>query len=231
MNTLDRIAGSPIISAVQQLLHSPQLPRVVEEFQSVLSAEREKRERFYEEMSEERKVEFINGEVVVQSPAKLRHNIVSQNLFTMLNIYARQHNLGLVGHEKWLITLTRNDYKPDIVYFGPDKAQTFPPDQMKFPAPDLVVEVLSPSTEATDRGVKFVDYAAHGVAEYWIIDPDDEMVEQYVLEDEAYGLHIKTDTGVVCSTIVPGFESPVRAIFDETEKLAALRSILADDEG
>lgn len=231
MNTLDRIAGSPLISAVQQLLHSPQLPRVVEEFQSVLADEREKRQRFYDEMSEEQKVEFINGEVVVQSPAKLRHTVVTKNILSLLDTYVQQHQLGFVGHEKMLITLTRNDYEPDIVYFSPDKAQTFTPDQMRFPAPDLVVEVLSPSTEANDRGVKFVDYAAHGVAEYWIIDPDDEMIEQYVLADETYGLHVKTDTGVVRSTVVPGFEAPVRAIFDEMEKLAALRSILADDEG
>ncbi len=43
--------------------------------------------------------------------------------------------------------------------------------QSKFPAPDLIVEVLSESTEANDRGIKFEDYAAHGVVEYWIVDP------------------------------------------------------------
>jgi Uma2 family endonuclease len=217
----------PIAMTVQQLLHSPSLPVYVQRFQSLLRAEREKRERFYEEMSEEQKVEFINGEVVVQSPAKLRHTTAVRNLSTLLDIYVSERELGYVGQEKMLITLTRNDYEPDVCYFGAEKARTFTPDQIKFPAPDFVVEVLSSSTEANDRGVKFVDYAAHGVAEYWIVDPDAEMIEQYVLEGEAYQLRVKTNTGTVRSVAVEGFTVPVRAVFDEAEKLAAVREILA----
>jgi hypothetical protein len=64
------INATPTAALVQQLLHSPGLPVYVQRFQSLLQAEREKRERFYEEMSEQQKVEFINGEVVVQTPAK-----------------------------------------------------------------------------------------------------------------------------------------------------------------
>lgn len=217
---------APTTTAFRQLLHSPELPTYVEQCQSVLQAEREKREQFYEEMSEERKVEFINGEVVVQTPAKLRHTIASRNLLTLLEIYVQQHGLGFVGHEKILVTLTRNDYGPDVCYFAPDKAQTFTPDQMKFPAPDFVVEVHSPATEAKDRGVKFVDYAAYGVVEHWLVDPDAEMIEQYVLEGDTYRLHVKTDTGTLRSVAVEGFTVPVRAVFDEAGKLAAVREIL-----
>ena len=50
---------------------------------------------------------------------------------------------------------------------------------MRFPAPDLVVEVLSVSTVVIDCGVAFEDYAAHGVGGYWMIDPDTKTVEQY----------------------------------------------------
>ena len=42
---------------------------------------------------------------------------------------------------------------------------------MLFPAPDFAVEVLSPSTQKNNRGIKFDDYALHNVSEYWIIDP------------------------------------------------------------
>lgn len=217
---------TPTAVTVQQLLRSPGLPVYVRQFQSLLQAEREKRKRFYEEMSEQQKIEFINGEIVVQSPAKWRHTVASQNLFTLLSLYVSEHNLGSVGQEKVLITLTRNDYEPDVCYFGPEKARTFTPDQMRFPAPDLVVEVLSPSTKLNDRGIKFVDYAAHGVAEYWIVDPDAEMIEQYVLEDEIYQLRVKTDTGTVRSVVVKGFAVPVCAVFGEAEKLAAVREIL-----
>jgi Uma2 family endonuclease len=229
---MDAIAHQPVYKVptaalVQQLLHSPDLPTYVRQFQSLLQAEHEKREQFYEEMSEQQKVEFINGEVVVQTPAKLCHTIASKNLLMLLDAYVQQHGLGFVGHEKMLVTLTRNDYEPDICYFRPEKARAFTPDQIKFPAPDFVVEVLSPTTEANDRGVKFVDYAAHGVAEYWLVDPDTEMIEQYLLEGEAYHLHVKTDTGTVRSVAVAGFAVRVRAVFDEAEKLVAVREILA----
>ena len=228
MNTLtrDSTTRTNITAAIQLLTHSPILPMYVQHLESLLQTEREKRERFYEEMSEDQKVEFINGEIVMQSPAKLRHTIASQNLFTVLSLYVSKHHLGHVGHEKMLITLTRNDYEPDICYFGPEKARAFAPDQMKFPAPDLIVDVLSPSTEANDRGVKFLDYAAHGVAEYWIVDPNAEMIEQYTLRDKEYHLHVKTDTGPVRSTAIEGFAIPVRAVFDEAQKIAAVRDIL-----
>jgi Uma2 family endonuclease len=125
-----------------------------------------------------------------------------------------------------LITLIRNDYEPDICYFGPAKAQSFTPDQMKFPAPDLVVEVLSATTEAIDRGVKFEDYATHGVQEYWLVDPELEVVEQYTLNEEAYELVVKVKDGPLESGVVAGFTIPVRAIFDEAVQLAALREIV-----
>jgi Uma2 family endonuclease len=228
MTVLSQTIGIPIATAVQQLRRSPQLPRYVQEFESLLAAERARRERFYAEMAEDQKVEFINGEVFMHSPARLRHITVVRNLSTLLDIYVSRHTLGYVGHEKMLVTLTRNDYEPDVVYFGPAKAQTLLPDQMKFPAPDLVVEVLSPSTAENDRGIKFVDYAAHSIAEYWIVDPDEEIVEQYVLQDETYTLRMKSQTGILQSEAVPGFAVPVRALFDETEKLAAIQPLMAD---
>ena len=123
--------------------------------------------------------------------------------------------------------LNRNDYEPDICFFGSKKASAFTPSQSKFPAPDLIVEVLSESTEANDRGIKFEDYAAHGVAEYWIVDPVAETIEQYLLQEGVYRLAVKVKTGTIASTAVAGFEIPVRAVFDGTEQLAALQAILA----
>jgi Uma2 family endonuclease len=147
-------------------------------------------------------------------------------LVQLIGPFVSRHQLGYVGHEKLLISLTRNDYEPDICFFGPNKSSVFTPDQMKFPAPDFIAEVLSPSTEALDRGLKFEDYAAHGVREYWIIDPDAELVEQYVLADEAYDLRLKMNAGVLKGVAIEGFEVPVRAIFDEQENLATLSRLL-----
>ncbi len=213
-----------------RLLRSPRLPFYLRRFQTVLEAERARREQFYEEITEDQKVEFINGEVVVQSPVKLRHSQASDNLFTLLSAYVRRHQLGMVRHEKVLVTLTRNDYEPDICFFKRERAQKFSPEQIKFPAPDFVVEVLSPSTEEIDRGVKFEDYALHGVAEYWIVDPDRETVEQYALREgaEAYELRVKVQDGRLHSVAVEGFSIPVQAIFDNQMHLKTLRNILGD---
>ncbi len=105
--------------------------------------------------------------------------------------------------------------EPNIVW-GQSKAADFDRKQMKFPAPDFVVEVISPGTEAIDRGIKFDNYAAHSVLEYWIVDPDTETVEQYVLQDGRYELKIKAQTGTITSAAVGDFTIPVRAILTRT---------------
>ncbi len=98
---------------------------------------------------------------------------------------------------------------------------------MRFPAPDFVAEVLSPSTEHIDRGIKFTDYAAHGVQEYWLIDPEGEVVEQYCLSGGAYEMRIKASSGEITSAAVAGFMIPIRALFDEALNLATLQQIVA----
>jgi Uma2 family endonuclease len=177
-------------------------------------------------MSDDQKAEFINGDVIMHSPVKLQHNAISNRLLTLLDVYVTDNNLGVVGHEKLMISLTRNDYEPDLCFFDRKKAEQFTPEQWQFPAPDLVVEILSESAKARDRGVKFKDYAAHGISEYWIIDPDNETVEQYQLEGRTYAMLCKTYSGTIKSLAVPGFEIPVRALFDDEEKRKALHLIV-----
>jgi Uma2 family endonuclease len=218
-------------SLLDKLLHSPRLPIYVQEIQAVLADEAQKRQRFYNQITEQDKAEFINGEIIFHSPVKLRHNLASGHLYRLLSTFVMQHDLGFVGYEKIMISLTRNDYEPDICFFVKARAATFKPDQMHFPAPDFIVEVLSDSTAGADRGVKFDDYAAHGVAEYWLIDPVTETVEQYTLQNQAYELVIKAQTGQIVSRAVPHFEIPIRAIFEEALNRATLQQLLAKQTG
>ncbi len=211
---------------MEQLLHSPRLSLYYQQIQVVLEQEHTRRQQFYATITEQEKAEFINGEVVVQSPAKFEHTDTSGNLLVLLRTYVQIHNLGFVGYEKMLVTLTRNDYEPDICFFGNEKAAQFTPKQMQFPAPDLIVEVLSPSTEEKDRGLKFEDYAAHGVREYWLVDPDTQTVEQYVREDDSYQLLTKSRSGNIASVVVAGFDLPIRAIFDKAINLQTLQQIV-----
>jgi Uma2 family endonuclease len=215
-----------MVEPIEKLLQEPALPLLVQQLQEILAREQERRQYFYDVVTEEQKAEFINGEIVVHSPVKLRHHRASTLLHRLLSTYSDIRGLGYVGHEKLLITLTRNDYEPDVCFFRQEKAQHFLPDQMKFPAPDLAVEVLSSSTAGNDRGIKFRDYAAHGVTEYWLVDPNAEVVEQFLLEGEAYELKIKSNSGEIQSVVVAGFTVPIRAIFDEKVNLATLRQLV-----
>lgn len=208
---------------ISEILSEPDAYFLLQEAQAILYREREKRIQFYNDITEQEKVEFINGEIVVHSPAKKRHNTASLLLAQLLNIYSAKHNLGFVGIEKIMITLTRNDYEPDICFFKKEKSQHFTEDQILFPAPDLVIEILSDSTEDRDRGVKFKDYQAHKIQEYWIIDPEKQTLEQYNLNENAYDLIFKSSEGSVKSFVIDGFQIPVRAIFDEAENLKAIR--------
>jgi Uma2 family endonuclease len=209
-----------------ELMRSPRLAILREKIDFTLGEEQRQREHFVETVREDQKAEFINGEVVVQSPAKYQHTTTVTHLLTLLHAFVSARGLGVAGTEKMLVSLSRNDYEPDVCYFSAAKAALFTGDQMRFPAPDLVVEVLSPNTEQTDRTIKFEDYAAHGVGEYWIIDPETESVEQYVLAGERYDLAMKSRSGQLTSVVVPGFEIPVRAIFDKGENLKTLKALL-----
>ena len=147
---------------VEQLMRSPRLPLYVQHLQALLQQERCKREQFYRDVSEAQNAEFINDEIIIHAPVGLRHSLASDNFFAPLSAYVKHHDLGLVDHEKLLVALTRNNYEPEVCYFSREKAAQFQPDQVKFPAPDFIAEILSPSTEAMDRGIKFEDPDSSG---------------------------------------------------------------------
>ena len=212
--------------SLSQIMEMPNAAILAERIQSALEEERQERLHFYEMIDEEKKVEFINGQIVFQSPAKLRHTSSVQLLTNLLKIYVMKNDLGFVGGEKMLISLTRNDYEPDVCFFDKSKSQNFEPDQMQFPAPDIAVEVLSPSTEQYDRETKFQDYAAHGVKEYWMIDPKTEIIEQYILENEQYELLLKAKDGTIESVVLPDFKIQIRAVFDEQLNLEEVKRLI-----
>ncbi|GAB4016026.1 Uma2 family endonuclease [Spirosoma migulaei] len=210
---------------VEQILEYPDAYLIMQEIQVVLNEERKKREAFYNDITDEFKVEFINGDIVMHSPVKKMHNEATGLLYQLLNVYVIQHKLGFVGIEKIMTALTRNDYEPDICFFSRQKADQFDRKQTLFPAPDLVIEVLSDGTAKRDRGVKFQDYQAHGVEEYWIVDADESFIEQYHLVNGQYQLILKASEGSIRSFALPGFTMPVQAAFDEETNMQTMASI------
>jgi Uma2 family endonuclease len=213
---------------LKNLLEAPNLPQLVEEAQAVLLEEKRQREQFYHDIDETVKAEFINGKVILHSPVKRRHNNARKHLLKLMDTYVAIHELGEVQDEKIMIHLSRNSFEPDIAYWGTEKAKDFKDDQMLFPAPDFIVEVLSPSTAKNDRGIKMIDYALHQVQEYWLIDPDEQIVEQYLLKtgEEAYYMHSRKEVGdEISSHAIKGFHIPIAAIFLAEANLEALQKL------
>lgn len=218
-------------SLLEPLLRSPKLPEHVEALNRVMVIEHQRRRQFYDEITEERKWEFINGQVIMHSPATNRHNRIVARLANLINSWVVKNELGQVTFEKTLCQFPRNDYEPDIVFFGIAKSAHIQPKTLLHPIPDFVVEVLSESTEAIDRGIKFTDYEAHGVQEYWIVNPDEEFVEQYQLENGAYRKSELRGADRIFSGAIAGLEVSVRAVFDDTANLAELRRLLDLSKG
>jgi Uma2 family endonuclease len=213
---------------IASLMARPDLPRIVENINLASRDEQRRRENFREDLSPSVKAEFIGGSIVSHTPARAKHLRVTNNLVSLLRNFVMTRGLGEVFTEKALVCLTRNDYEPDICFFGLEKAVTFNDETMQFPVPDFVVEVLSDSTEHRDRGVKWDDYGLHGIKEYWIIDCDEQAIEQYLLrgDETTYHLARKLTDGEIESVVVPGFRIAVSAVFNSQQNQLALKKLL-----
>ena len=210
------------------LMSRPNLPSIAESINTTLRDEQRRREQFRNDLTPSVKAEFIAGDVIMHSPAKAKHLRVTDNLVSLLRHFVIAKDLGEVFTEKALICLTRNDYEPDVCFFGSEKAAAIDGETMQFPAPDFVVEVLSESTTFRDRGVKGDDYGLHGIKEYWIIDCDERTIEQYLIRsgETKYYLARKLTDGEIESVVVSGFRIPVIALFDAKQNQLALLNIL-----
>ena len=143
---------------------------------------------------EERREELIGGKVVMMSPASVNHTFVSGNIYWLFASYLRGKKCTPISDGSTVFLTDKDHFVPDVmVVCDPDKVKA----DGVYGAPDLVVEVLSPSTAQYDRGCKMKVYAQCGVREYWIVSPGDRTVEQYLPEgghfvlNATYGLELE----------------------------------------
>ena len=85
---------------VTELLQEPHAYLIIQEIQKILDNEKSRRIAFYNDITEQEKVEFINGEIIVHSPVMKRHNSSTVLLSRLMSIYVDIHQLGFVGIEK-----------------------------------------------------------------------------------------------------------------------------------
>lgn len=132
--------------------------------------------------------EIIDGEHFVNASPSTQHQHVSKRLQYQLYTKIELAGLGLLYDAPIDVQLSEFDIvQPDIVIILNENVRKITPTKIKV-APHLVVEILSQSTAGNDRTVKKDLYERSGVSEYWIVDPFEQQVEQWVLRDGKYVL-------------------------------------------
>jgi Uma2 family endonuclease len=129
--------------------------------------------------------EVIDGELYVTPGPSLRHQQIVVRLTALLHRFVEDNRLGEVIVSPFDVLFAEGDYvEPDIVFVRSDRLEILAERGAEGP-PDLLVEVLSPATAARDLGIKLDRYRLFGVAEYWVIDPDECTVLVWRLDEGA----------------------------------------------
>lgn len=150
--------------------------------------------------------ELINGELVQKSAPSPRHQIISGNLYVAMKSYVSGNKLGTVLYAP--VDVFVDDYnvpQPDLLFVNNEHKEYITADGV-FGPPDLVVEIVSPSSITRDRVVKMRVYRGFGIPEYWIVDPKYASIEIYQLMETDYELYsVAVEKGSVQSKILDGF--------------------------
>jgi len=151
-----------------------------------------------------RQYELYDGALSLVPAPIPRHQVVVDNLSAVLRGYAAAHG-GLSFTSPLDIVLGDYDVvQPDVVFFVASRRHLVDLDSAIRYRPDLVIEVLSPSTRDNDRGRKLRVYARAGVPEYWIADPATAYLEVHSLRDGGYQLlQVARGDDVVRSVTLP----------------------------
>jgi Uma2 family endonuclease len=162
--------------------------------------------------------ELIHGRIVMTPPADFFHASIGSVINHRLRAHVERHALGRVLDASAGYDLPSGDtLEPDVSFVSKERLAAGPrPERGRHAriVPDLVVEILSRSTHRRDRTVKKTVYAANGVREYWLVDPDARQVTVLRRRDERF------DQGVLCvagahvtSEVLPGLDLAVDDLF------------------
>lgn len=129
--------------------------------------------------------ELLGGRLTAMSPATTRHNRIAENIYFIFRTYLKAKRCVPLGDGYDLYLTDQDRFIPDfMIVCDRDKIKA----KGVYGAPDLVVEVLSPSTAKNDKWYKKNLYESSGVPEYWIVNPVDCSIEVYRLQDGGYVL-------------------------------------------
>lgn len=165
-------------------------------------------ETFLDFASDSQKMEWVDGEVLIYMAASTGHQRLVTFLIKLFGLFIDDFELGELFSDPFLCRLWEGGpgREPDIAFIAADNPGTLD-DQHFHGAPDLVIELISPSTVREDTHKKFFEYEQAGVREYWIIDPRKhyETVTVYQLEEGEFQPVLPDDEGRFHSAVLPNF--------------------------
>lgn len=164
-------------------------------------------EEFLEWCDEDTLAEWVDGEIVMLSPASEPHQAIFGFLYSILSIFTKIRGLGVICPAPFQMKTGPNlpGREPDIIFVAQEHRDRLKETYLAGPA-DLVIEIISPESRLRDRGEKFAEYEMGGVREYWIIDQELKRADFYVLDMEGRYQRIIPDIhGAYHSRIISGF--------------------------
>ena len=164
--------------------------------------------------------ELIDGEHYVTPSPNPKHQRIVMNLGWLVRGYLEEHPIGMVFAAPLDIVLSKFDVvEPDLLYVSRERLKRHLNDRNLAAAPELVIEVLSPSTRRRDEGVKHRLYERYGVLEYWRVDPVNDAVKVFqlvegrlVLQAEL-SLQAGAPAPVLATPLLPGIRLPLDKVF------------------
>lgn len=161
--------------------------------------------------------ELIDGEHYVTPAPNLSHQSVVVNVTAILCAYLEEHPIGDIFCAPTDVVFDpTNVVEPDVLYFSHDRGKAIFQEQHLTGAPELAVEVASPSTRSRDQTLKFALYERRGVVEYWFIEPDLQTVTVYRRGDGGtFGpptVH-RESSAMLTTDLLPDLQLPLQRIF------------------
>ncbi len=163
--------------------------------------------------------ELLNGHIVKKQAPSPQHQEAVANINWLINNFIREHDLGKAYTSPIDVFFDKyNNTQPDILFIKKDRQFIVTQHGIEG-HPDLIVEVLSPSTYKNDRIEKMKLYCEFGVSEYWIVDPIYKVIEVYSLENNAYIMTASAiETGEIISKTLTDFKLDIEKIFIKEEE-------------
>ncbi len=138
---------------------------------------------------DDERYELIEGDLLMTPAPVPRPQRISRKIEFLLEKFVTEHDLGEIFYAPCDVRLDdENVVQPDIMFISKDRLHIIGEKNIQG-APDLVIEILSESTAYRDLVQKKSLYAQHGVKEYWVVVPEKEIVEVYILRETLYALH------------------------------------------